>query len=65
VNFSFSAKRIAGMLTVLPANERSFMDDMKNFDVPEEKALKLKKVMGYDRHRIVAGEVCSKLRMRL
>jgi 3-oxoacyl-[acyl-carrier-protein] synthase-3 len=58
VNFSFSGKRIAGMLTVLPANERSFMDDMKNFDVPEEKSLRLKKVMGYDRHRIVTGEVC-------
>jgi 3-oxoacyl-[acyl-carrier-protein] synthase-3 len=58
VNFSFSGKRIAGVLTVLPANERSFMDDMKNFDVPEEKSLKLKKVMGYDRHRIVTGETC-------
>jgi 3-oxoacyl-[acyl-carrier-protein] synthase-3 len=58
VNFSFSGKRIAGVLTVLPANERSFMDDMKNFDFPEEKSLKLKKVMGYDRHRIVTDETC-------
>ena len=58
MNFSFAGKRIAGILTVLPANERSFMDDMKNFDFPEEKSLKLKKVMGYDRHRIVTGETC-------
>jgi 3-oxoacyl-[acyl-carrier-protein] synthase-3 len=58
MNFSFAGKRIAGVLTVLPANERSFMDDMKGFDVPEAKALKLKKVMGYDRHRIVTGEAC-------
>lgn len=58
MNFSFSGKRIAGVLTVLPANERSFMDDMKNFDFPEDKSLKLKKVMGYDRHRIVIGETC-------
>ncbi|HEX2691379.1 MAG TPA: ketoacyl-ACP synthase III [Kofleriaceae bacterium] len=58
MNFSFSGKRIAGVLTVLPANERSFMDDMKNFDFPEEKSLKLKKVMGYDRHRIVTDETC-------
>lgn len=58
MNFSFSGKRIAGVLTVLPANERSFMDDMKNFDFPEEKSLKLKKVMGYDRHRIVTGDTC-------
>jgi 3-oxoacyl-[acyl-carrier-protein] synthase-3 len=58
VNFSFSGKRIAGVLTVLPANERSFMDDMKNFNFPEEKSLKLKKVMGYDKHRIVKDETC-------
>jgi 3-oxoacyl-[acyl-carrier-protein] synthase III len=58
VNFSFAGKRIAGVLTVLPANERSFMDDMKNFDVSEAKSLKLKNVMGYDRHRIVTGETC-------
>jgi len=58
VNFSFSGKRIAGVLTVLPANERSFTDDMKDFDFPEEKSLKLKKVMGYDKHRIVTDETC-------
>jgi len=58
VNFSFSGKRLAGMLTVLPANERSFTDDMKEFDFPEEKSLKLKKVMGYDRHRIVTDGTC-------
>ena len=58
MNFSFSGKRIAGVLTVLPANERTFMDDMKDFDFPAEKSLKLKKVMGYDRHRIVKDETC-------
>jgi 3-oxoacyl-[acyl-carrier-protein] synthase III len=58
VNFTFSGKRIAGVLTVLPANERSFTEDMKDFDFPEEKSLKLKKVMGYDRHRIVKDEAC-------
>lgn len=58
MNFSFSGKRIAGILTVLPANERSFTDDMKDFDFPEEKSLKLKKVMGYDKHRIVTDGTC-------
>lgn len=56
MNFSFTNKRIAGVLTVLPANERSFMDDMKNFDFPEAKSLKLKTVMGYDKHRIVKDD---------
>ncbi|MBS1120354.1 MAG: 3-oxoacyl-ACP synthase [Deltaproteobacteria bacterium] len=56
MNFSFANKRIAGVLTVLPANERTFMEDMKDFDFPEEKSLKLKKVMGYDKHRIVKND---------
>lgn len=58
MNFSFAGKRIAGILTVLPAHERTFLDDMKNFDFPEEKSLKLKKVMGYDRHRLVSDDTC-------
>jgi 3-oxoacyl-[acyl-carrier-protein] synthase-3 len=58
VNLSFAGKRIGGVLTVLPANERTFLEDMKEFDFPEEKSLKLKKVMGYDRHRIVTDGVC-------
>jgi 3-oxoacyl-[acyl-carrier-protein] synthase III len=58
VKFRFAGKRIAGVLTVLPANERSFEDDMKDFDFPPEKSLKLKRVMGYDRHRIVTDGTC-------
>lgn len=58
MKFSFAGKRIAGVLTVLPANERSFDDDMKDFDFPPEKSLKLKRVMGYDRHRIVTDGTC-------
>lgn len=58
MNFSFTNKRIAGILTVLPANERSFVEDMKDFNFPEEKSLKLKKVMGYDKHRIVSEGTC-------
>lgn len=56
MNFSFRNKRIAGVLTVLPANERTFLEDMKDFDFPEAKSLKLKTVMGYDKHRIVKDE---------
>ncbi len=56
MNFTFTNKRITGVLTVLPANERTFMEDMKDFDFPEAKSLKLKTVMGYDKHRIVKSE---------
>lgn len=58
MNFRFNRKRISGMLTVLPANERSFVEEMKNFNFPEARSLKLMEVMGYDKHRIVEPGVC-------
>ena len=53
MNLVFHGKRIEGLLTVLPANERLFVDEMDQFDFPRTRSLKLKEVMGYDRHRIV------------
>jgi 3-oxoacyl-[acyl-carrier-protein] synthase III len=58
VNFTFRGKRLSGLLTVVPANEASFLDEMKNFDFPTHRSLKLKEVMGYDRHRLVEADVC-------
>jgi len=58
VNFTFTHRSITGLLTVLPSNERSFVDEMANFNFPEKRSLKLKEVMGYDKHRIVDGPVC-------
>jgi len=58
MNFTFRNKRISGVLAVLPANERTFLEEMRNFNAPEARSLKLKEVMGYDRHRLVKGDVC-------
>jgi 3-oxoacyl-[acyl-carrier-protein] synthase-3 len=58
MNFSFRGKRISGILTVLPANEKSFVEEMKNFNFPEARSLKLKEVMGYDKRRMVQPGVC-------
>src|SRR5205085_8787637 len=58
MNFTFRGKRISGILTVLPANERSFVEEMKNFNFPEVRSLKLKEVMGYDKRRLVEPGVC-------
>src|SRR5882672_10516877 len=58
MNFSFRNKRISGLLTVAPANERSFLQEMKNFNAPEARSLKLKEVMGYDKRRVVRDGVC-------
>jgi 3-oxoacyl-[acyl-carrier-protein] synthase-3 len=59
MNFTFQNKTVSGLLVVLPANERKFVDDMKQFNFPESRSLKLKEVMGFDRHRVVTGDTCA------
>ncbi len=46
------------MLVVVPENERSFAEEMKNFNFPEARSLKLKEVMGFDKRRVVEPGVC-------
>ena len=58
MNFVFRKKRLAGLLAMVPSNERSFLEDMKNFNFPEPRSLKLKEMMGYDKHRIVQEGIC-------
>jgi 3-oxoacyl-[acyl-carrier-protein] synthase-3 len=55
----FFDKKIIGVQLVLPSHEQSFLEDMKNFDSPESRSIKLMKVMGYDKHRLVEPGVCS------
>jgi 3-oxoacyl-[acyl-carrier-protein] synthase III len=58
MNFTFRRKRIAGVLVVVPENERSFADEMRNFNFPEARSLKLKEVMGFDKRRVVEPGTC-------
>jgi 3-oxoacyl-[acyl-carrier-protein] synthase-3 len=58
MNFTFRKKRISGILTVVPANELSFVAEMKNFNFPEARSLKLMEVMGYKKRRLVQSGVC-------
>ena len=58
MNFVFRRKRITGVLTVVPANERFFVEEMKNFNFPEARSLKLMEVMGYKKRRMVQPGVC-------
>jgi 3-oxoacyl-[acyl-carrier-protein] synthase III len=58
MKFTFKRKRISGILTVVPANERAFVDEMRNFNFPEARSLKLKEVMGYNKRRMAAEGVC-------
>lgn len=59
MRLSYTDRAVTGLLTVLPTNERNFVDEMANFNFSPKRSLKLKEVMGYDRHRIVAGPICS------
>jgi len=54
----FRHGRIHGLLVVMPARERLFVDDMALYNFPPSRSLKLKEVMGYDRHRVVEEGVC-------
>ncbi|HWX22372.1 MAG TPA: ketoacyl-ACP synthase III [Candidatus Binatia bacterium] len=58
MNFTFHRKRVSGILTVVPANERLFVEEMRNFNFPEARSLKLKEVMGYNKRRMVGPGVC-------
>ena len=53
MRLKFFDKKIIGVQLVLPEHEQSFLEDMKNFDSPESRSIKLMKVMGYDKHRLV------------
>lgn len=59
MKLSFEGKAITGLLTIVPANERKFADEMANFNFSPSRSRKLAEVMGYDRHRVVEGPVCS------
>jgi 3-oxoacyl-[acyl-carrier-protein] synthase III len=58
MNLTFRGKRISGISVVMPSREISFLDEMKNFNFPEARSMKLKEVMGYDKRRIVEPGVC-------
>ena len=59
MNLKFHNKKISGILTVLPAKEVKFEDEMENYNFPIAKSLKLKLAMGYNKHRIVEDGVCA------
>jgi len=59
MRLKFRNGKISGLLLVLPSHEQNFLDDMKNFDFRESRSLKLMKVMGYNKHRLVRDIDCS------
>jgi 3-oxoacyl-[acyl-carrier-protein] synthase-3 len=53
LTFTYHNKRISGILTVLPQREITFEEEVGNYNFPPAKSMKLKLVMGYNKHRIV------------
>ncbi len=48
----FKGKKISGILAVLPETECYFDDEVGNYNFPEKQTMRLKKVMGYNKHRL-------------
>lgn len=48
----FKGKRISAILGILPEAEVMFDDEVGNYSFPEKQTLRLKRVMGYEKHRL-------------
>ena len=59
MDFSFKNKRITGILSILPKRIVAFEEEMGNYNFSESKSLRLKKVMGYNTHRLAEKGQCS------
>jgi 3-oxoacyl-[acyl-carrier-protein] synthase III len=55
----FQKKKITGILGVLPQNEVRFEDEIANYNFPEKQTMRLKKIMGFERHRVVKETTAS------
>lgn len=59
MDLKFKNKKITGILTILPKRIVSFEEEMGDYNFPEKKSLRLKKVMGYNTHRVATDGQCS------
>lgn len=55
----FRNNRITAITAVVPKDELRFDDEYPNYKLTEERARKLKKMMGLDRHRVVPESVTT------
>lgn len=57
--FQFEGVRISALSAAVPLNELRYDDDALNYNFPLKKSMKLKELMGYDRHRVALPCQCS------
>lgn len=48
----FKGKKISGILSILPETESYFDDEVGNYDFPPKQTMRLKKLMGFNKHRL-------------
>lgn len=48
----FKGKKISGILSILPETVSFFDDEVENYAFPPKQTLRLKKVMGFEKHRL-------------
>lgn len=48
----FRNKKISGLLSILPDQESLFDDEVSNYSFPAHQTMRLKMIMGYEKHRI-------------
>ena len=49
---SFKGKRVSSMLGILPETIGNFDDEVDNYSFPAKQTMRLKKIMGYNQHRL-------------
>ena len=59
-----SGKKLSHIVATVPQDEYLFVDEIDNYAFSKEKSMKLKEVMGFDRHRLVtpgvtASDLCA------
>jgi len=58
MNFKFDNKKITGILSVVPENTVKFEEEINNYNFSRKQSMKLKKIMGYNEHRIAEKDTC-------
>ena len=62
MKFNYANSTVTGILSVVPSNEVAFENEIGNYNFPEKNSLKLKKLLGFDKRRVVEGNTtCSDL----
>lgn len=58
MQFRFHNKKITSILGILPEYESCFDDELNNYAFPEKQTMRIKKIMGFNKHRLAKESSC-------